>query len=208
MESALKESGITMNEHNFATMENFDSALENLNNRLSAYGFPSPLVISKHKDHVKVINCIYQILHQKQKDVQYREEINDKLSRLKCDNNNLSINLQKFKKAYDNAMYEVEHLKIKLKNDQVAFKKTKDKLQYERDQLHIKVKDLLQKQVQYKHLLQRTERELQQLKERMQRLVNEKGTLKAKMDIVNVLPRKDGTRGNWKHGSERNVSYL
>ncbi|KAF5819007.1 putative afadin/alpha-actinin-binding protein [Helianthus annuus] len=70
-------------EYTFAAVDNLDHCMKYLNQTLVTFGFPASLDLFA-TDPVSVArtcNCIYSLLQQRQRDIEFRESTNDKRQR-------------------------------------------------------------------------------------------------------------------------------
>jgi myosin heavy subunit len=207
-----------MNSDQFVTLDSFEACLQNINQRLSAYGFPVPLQFKKERpdqNDAHILNSIHLLLKQHQLDLDFRSELHDKMSRLRCDNESLHQNCKRLKNKLEQTMRELELLKSRQRSLENQHLSELKKLEMEKEELQRDVKNLIQKQDQYEHRYQRKEREYNQLKERMQNIVNHKGTTSGnsiaaqRIEIVNLLPNHTSNiSGIWKNGLARNEDTL
>lgn len=191
------------------TSENLDACVEHLNNRLMSHGvtsLPLNLRSTDDNDRIQVVSCLMRLLHQRHGDMDARDKLHDRLSRLQSDNESLSSNLKKSRSQLVNKTHEYEVLRVRYNTYQKEARQMQKKLQEENERMQLRVRDFQQKVVQYEHSMQRMEREGNRLKERMQRLVIDKGSSRARMDVINDVPPPP--MRNWKHGQERNENTL
>lgn len=201
---------------------NIDKSLKYINQSLAAYGFikePLELASSDPNQILRIVNCLYLMLQQRQRDVDLRDEMQDRARRLQCDKENLSENLRRLKKELDEEKRNVSALQIKLKSEQQEHKRQRDKLQMDLDQLNKACNRLIGLEAQYQHEIKRKEAELEKMKERLQRTNDARapqtvttprpsGSTDPNMGMINVLPRESGSRGTWKAGQKRNEDKL
>nr|GEW86254.1 hypothetical protein [Tanacetum cinerariifolium] len=70
-------------EHTFADVDNLDHCTKYLNQTLVTFGFPASLDLFSN-DPVSVArtcNCMYSLLQQRQRDIEFRESANDQKQR-------------------------------------------------------------------------------------------------------------------------------
>ncbi|KAL0491585.1 afadin- and alpha-actinin-binding protein [Acrasis kona] len=96
------------------SVSSFPESLIHINERLAAYGFPSPLVFKSKPDENDILNCIYLLLRQRQFDIEFRDDLVDRMSRLKSDNDNLAQNLKRVEKLHDQALRDVAVHRVKI----------------------------------------------------------------------------------------------
>jgi hypothetical protein len=199
--------------------------LLHVNQRLGAFGFPSPLIFKSRPDEhdLKILNCIYLLLRQRQYDIEFRDDLVDRMSRLKCDNDNLAISIKRLEKANDQALREIAVYKVKLTSAQTEHREELRKLGMEKDSWKKEAMDLRTKVAQYEHLVNRHERDYAKLKDQLAKLIQGKeyngqqrgNIVRKQVEIVNADVYNSGSRSNSslsynsiKHGKERNVKFL
>eukprot|EP00818_Percolomonas_sp_WS_P009547 CAMPEP_0117447078 /NCGR_PEP_ID=MMETSP0759-20121206/6680_1 /TAXON_ID=63605 /ORGANISM="Percolomonas cosmopolitus, Strain WS" /LENGTH=567 /DNA_ID=CAMNT_0005239383 /DNA_START=6 /DNA_END=1709 /DNA_ORIENTATION=- len=192
----------------FASITNFSASLQTLSTRLLTQNLiTQPLSFDSTHSQVHILNLIYRLLMKRQQDIEFRENLADQMSRLQCDNRNLKNNLQRCKNDLEGEKRQLAHERIRFKTKSQDVKKQLKKLNAQIDKAKLDNQNLLQKQIQYEHKLHRQEFENNKLKDRVQKLVQSKGGLPNKMDLVNAVPKKDG-RSAWKHGTKQNEDSL
>jgi predicted nuclease with TOPRIM domain len=106
---------------------NTKDGLKYLNQQLSMQGFPSHLNLNglKEEDATHIIECIFALIQQRQKDNDYKQEMMSELRQLALDNDTLNSNLDKLKQKYDRSQHELKTL-----NNKIIMKFVKKKLNY------------------------------------------------------------------------------
>ncbi len=164
------------------------------------------------------MNCIYLLLRQRQYDIEFRDDLVDRMSRLKCDNDNLAINNKRLEKQTDQALREVAVYKVKLTTTQTEHREELRKLAMEKDSWKKESMDLRTKIAQYEHLVNRHERDYSKLKEQLAKLIQSKeyngvqrgNSARKQVEIINgdVQGVNRSSSSLMKHGKERNVSSV
>jgi X breakpoint 2-interacting protein len=81
----------------FADINNLDHCIKYLNQSLFTFGFPSALDLysSEPASIVQTCNCIYAMIQQRQRDIEYRETANDTRQRLMSDMSRLEAKVER-----------------------------------------------------------------------------------------------------------------
>ncbi|KAL6636295.1 hypothetical protein LY90DRAFT_4353 [Neocallimastix californiae] len=154
---------------------NTKDGLKYLNQQLSMQGFPSHLNLNglKEEDATHIIECIFALIQQRQKDNDYKQEMMSELRQLALDNDTLNSNLDKLKQKYDRSQHELKTLNNKI------IELTHSNKEMTRDNKILKEKNkyiqnsLQSLKTQYAHEIRKKEIELQKLKEKLQKRFNE-----------------------------------
>ncbi|ORX78995.1 hypothetical protein BCR32DRAFT_40917 [Anaeromyces robustus] len=162
-------------ENNLKSDLNIKDSLKYLNHQLSIQGFPSYLNLKglKKEDATHVIECIFALIQQHQKDNDIKQEMMNELRQLALDNDTLNSNMDKLKQKYEHSQHELKTLNnriIGLNNDNKEIKKNnytlKEKIKHFQNTLQ-SLKN------QYTHEIRKKEIEIQKLKEKLQKRFNE-----------------------------------
>ncbi|KAE8687156.1 putative o-methyltransferase [Hibiscus syriacus] len=197
------QSAFPIGEYTFADAENLDHCTKYLNQTLVTFGFPTSLDLFAD-DPVSVArtcNCIYSLLQQRQRDIDFRQSANEQRQRLLSDISRLEA--------------KVERLEAQLQDAKTsaAFKAQIEKLQQERDEFQRMVignQLILQKQVrtQQVHEMKKKEKEYIKLQERLnQVLMEKKKESRSGMEIMNLLQKEGRQRGTWNGKKADNDFY-
>ncbi|KAJ3299846.1 hypothetical protein HK104_006583 [Borealophlyctis nickersoniae] len=202
--------------------DHLQSTIQFVNQELAAAGFPASLDIligaGGGKDEAaQIVSCIFTLLQQRQKDLSYREDLNERLRRAAADNDDLASTVTKLKSRLEHSEREVDLLNNKLETAQKSLRDTTEKHKLAREELKTTQLNLNQSKAQYqmpgtdshnmadgslsiKHELRKRERDFDRLKERLQRLMTEKQPDKKAATIkwVNALPKSSIATGREK----------
>nr|CAG4710084.1 unnamed protein product [Naegleria fowleri] len=172
-----------------------------------------------------VTNVIYYLLKEREEEAITKATLQDKIRRLQCDQNAISLNNNKLEqKASDTqklyAMEQQKYLNLQ-KETRLKLKK----LESAKTSLETQNKNIQQKCDQYEHNLIKMEKEMDKLKQQMTHKLNtmlmNAGNPSNKVDVLNqsnhpaisspalTLPHnRSFNSGMWKHGLERNEDIL
>ncbi|KAG4087790.1 hypothetical protein H8356DRAFT_1281374 [Neocallimastix lanati (nom. inval.)] len=153
---------------------NVKDSLKYLNHQLSIQGFPSYLNLKglKKEDATHVIECIFALIQQHQKDNDYKQEMMSELRKLALDNDTLNSNMDKLKQKYERSQHELKTLNnkiIELTQNNKAMTRSNGTL---KEKIKHAQNTLQSLKTQYVHEIRKKEIELQKLKENLQKKFN------------------------------------
>jgi len=154
---------------------NIKDSLKYLNHQLSIQGFPSYINLKglKKEDAIHVIECIFALIQQHQKDNDYKQEMMNDLRKMALDNDTLTSNMDKLKQKYDHSQHELKTLNnkiIELTNNSKEIKRSNNTFKEKIKQLQNTLQSLKN---QYTHEIRKKEIELEKLREKLQKRFNE-----------------------------------
>ncbi|PWA78406.1 afadin/alpha-actinin-binding protein [Artemisia annua] len=187
-------------EHTFADVDNLDHCTKYLNQTLVTFGFPASLDLFAN-DPVSVArtcNCMYSLLQQRQRDIEFRESANDQKHRLLSDISRLETKVERLESqlsAKDREIATITRTEAKAK---AGFKAQIDKLQQERDEFQRMVIGNQQVRTQQIHEMKKKEKEYIKLQEKLNQVIMEKKKeSRSGMEIMNLLQKEGRQRGTW-----------
>ncbi|KAH8959515.1 hypothetical protein BDL97_06G081300 [Sphagnum fallax] len=193
------ETAYTTQEDVFADVHNLDHCIKYLNQSLVTFGFPSALNLlsADPASVVRTCNCIYAMLQQRQRDVEYRETANDSRLRLMSDISRLENKVERLTDQLFGKERVLQALESKDQKMTAALKTQLEKLQQERDEFQRMVISTQQVRAQQTHELKKKEKEYVKLQERLNQVLMEKKESKTGIEIMNLLQKEGRQRGTW-----------
>ncbi|CAM6047426.1 unnamed protein product [Sphagnum compactum] len=193
------ETAYTTQEDVFADVHNLDHCIKYLNQSLVTFGFPSALNLlsAEPASVVRTCNCIYAMLQQRQRDVEYRETANDTRLRLMSDISRLENKVERLTDQLFGKERVLQALESKDQKMTAALKTQLEKLQQERDEFQRMVISTQQVRAQQTHELKKKEKEYVKLQERLNQVLMEKKESKTGIEIMNLLQKEGRQRGTW-----------
>ncbi|CAM6022465.1 unnamed protein product, partial [Sphagnum balticum] len=193
------ETAYTTQEDVFADVHNLDHCIKYLNQSLVTFGFPSALNLlsADPASVVRTCNCIYAMLQQRQRDVEYRETANDTRLRLMSDISRLENKVERLTDQLSGKERVLQALESKDQKMTAALKTQLEKLQQERDEFQRMVISTQQVRAQQTHELKKKEKEYVKLQERLNQVLMEKKESKTGIEIMNLLQKEGRQRGTW-----------
>ncbi|XP_042439007.1 afadin- and alpha-actinin-binding protein-like [Zingiber officinale] len=187
-------------EHAFADDGNLEHCVKYLNQTLVTFGFSASLDLFA-TDPVSVArtcNCIYSLLQQRQRDIEFREGSNEQKQRLQSDISRLEAKVERLESqlaAKDRELATLTRMEAKNK---ASLKTQMEKLQQERDEFQKMVIGNQQVRTQQMHEMKKKEKEYMKLQERLnQVLAEKKKESRSGMEIMNLLQKEGRQRGTW-----------
>ncbi|KAJ0091496.1 hypothetical protein Patl1_14262 [Pistacia atlantica] len=207
-------------DYTFADVSNLDHCAKYLNQTLITFGFPASLDLFNN-DPVSIArtcNCIYSLLQQRQRDIEFRESANEQRQRLLSDISRLEAKVERLEAQIQAKDREIATITRTEAKATAAFKAQIEKLHQERDEFQRMVIGnqsycdliMLQKQVrtQQIHEMKKKEKEYIKLQERLnQVLMEKKKESRSGMEIMNLLQKEGRQRGTWNGKKADNDFY-
>ncbi|XP_074269211.1 uncharacterized protein LOC141592437 [Silene latifolia] len=203
-------SGFAMSELNFADVDNLEHCIKYLNQTLVTFGFSASLDLfaTDPVSIARTCNCVYSLLQQRQRDIEFRESTNDQRQRLNSDITRLEAKVERLESLLVTKDKEIATITRTEAKAKAALKTQVEKLQQERDEFQRMVIGHQQVKVQQLHEMKKKEKEYIKLQERLNQLVNEKKKeSKSGMEIMNLLQKEGRQRGTWNGKKTDNDFY-
>ncbi|XP_027331626.1 afadin- and alpha-actinin-binding protein [Abrus precatorius] len=204
------QSPFTIGEYTFADVGNLEHCAKYLNQSLVTFGFPASLDLFAN-DPVSVArtcNCIYFLLQQRQRDVEFRESANEQRQRLLSDISRLEAKVERLEGQLQVKDREIATITRTEAKNTAALKGQIDKLQQERDEFQRMVIGNQQVKTQQMHEMKKKEKEYIKLQERLnQVLMEKKKESRSGMEIMNLLQKEGRQRGTWNGKKADNDFY-
>ncbi|RUS20402.1 Afadin and alpha-actinin-binding-domain-containing protein [Endogone sp. FLAS-F59071] len=176
----------------FCTPGNLSATAEYVNHQLISHGYPAPLrfINNDKSDASKIINCIFALLQQIEKDNGQHEDMMDNLHNQQSENGALTTNMAKLKQQLEQSERNVDTLKAKLNTCEENLKAETSRHKDTHEELQKAKQNLQHIKTQYAHELRKREQEYGKLKDRMQKVLNDKykGS-KISLTLVNPAPK-------------------
>ncbi|OWM84340.1 hypothetical protein CDL15_Pgr027109 [Punica granatum] len=204
------QSAFSIGEYTFADAGNLEQCAKYLNQTLVTFGFPASLDLFAN-DPVSIArtcNCIYSLLQQRQRDIEFRESANDQRQRLLSDISRLEAKVERLESQLQAKDREIATITRTEAKATAQFKAQIEKLQQERDEFQRMVIGNQQVRTQQIHEMKKKEKEYIKLQERLnQVLMEKKKESKSGMEIMNLLQKEGRQRGTWNGKKADNDFY-
>ncbi|CAF2038530.1 unnamed protein product [Brassica napus] len=187
-------------EHSFADVDNLEHCVKYLNQSLVTYGFSASLDLfaTDPVSIARTCNCIYALIQQRQRDVEFRESTNDQRLRLLSDMARLEAKVERLENQLQSKERELGSVTRTEAKNTAALKAQNEKLQKERDEFQRMVIANQQVKTQQLHETKKKEKEYIKLQERLnQVLMEKKKETRSGMEIMNLLQKEGRQRGTW-----------
>ncbi|RXH78682.1 hypothetical protein DVH24_002200 [Malus domestica] len=175
----LPQSAIPIGEFAFADVGNLEHCIKYLNQTLVTFGFPASLDLFAN-DPVSVArtcNCMYALVQQRQRDVEFRESANEQRQRLVSDISRLEAKVERLEGQLQVKDREIATMTRTEAKATAAFKAQIEKLQQERDE--------------FQRMVIGNQERLNQV------LMEKKKESRSGMEIMNLLQKEGRQRGTW-----------
>lgn len=189
-----------ISEPGFADASNIEHCARYLNQTIATFGFPASLDLfaSDPVSIARTCNCIYALLQQRQRDIEFRESSNDQRQRLQSDMSRLEAKVERLEAQVAAKDREIATITRTEAKAAAAFKAQIEKLQQERDEFQKMVIGNQQVRTQLIHEMKKKEKEYIKLQEKLnQVLMEKKKESKSGMEIMNLLQKEGRQRGTW-----------
>ncbi|KAJ0984213.1 hypothetical protein J5N97_002569 [Dioscorea zingiberensis] len=192
--------GFGIGDYAFADASNLEHCAKYLNQTLVTFGFPASLDLfaSDPVSIARTCNCIYSLLQQRQRDIEFRESSNEQRQRLQSDISRLEAKVERLEAQLAAKDRELATLTRTEAKAAATFKAQIEKLQQERDEFQRMVIGNQQVRTQQIHEMKKREKEYIKLQERLnQVLMEKKKESRSGMEIMNLLQKEGRQRGTW-----------
>lgn len=152
------------------------NSIKHITSTLVSYGFPplGNMFSPDHQEINKTVSCIYALLQQRQKDINFRSEINEKIRHFENEKNKLQQALERTSDQRSQLETELGKTQNALKLVNSKNKSEKDKLLTERDELKRENIKLAHKESQCLHELKKKDAAYSKLQEQLRKTLGEK----------------------------------
>ncbi|KAF3639532.1 putative proteinaceous RNase P 1, chloroplastic/mitochondrial-like [Capsicum annuum] len=182
-------SGMGISEYNFADINNLEHCAKYLNQTLITFGFPVSLDLFAH-DPVSIArtcNCVYALLQQRQRDIEFRESANEQRQRLLSDISRLEAKVERLESQLQAKDREIATITREEAKATAVLKVQIDKLQKERDE--------------FQRMVLGNQERLNQV------MMEKKKESRSGMEIMNLLQKEGRQRGTWNGKKADNDFY-
>ncbi|KAM7469288.1 hypothetical protein LguiA_007471 [Lonicera macranthoides] len=187
-------------EYTFADVGNLEHCAKYLNQTLVTFGFPASLDLFAN-DPVSIArtcNCIYSLLQQRQRDIEFRESANEQRQRLQSDISRFEAKVERLESQLSAKDREIATITRTEAKAAAGLKAQIEKLQQERDEFQRMVIGNQQVRTQQIHEMKKKEKDYIKLQERLnQVLMEKKKESRSGMEIMNLLQKEGRQRGTW-----------
>lgn len=167
-----------------------NNSIKHIVNTLVSYGFPplGNLFSTDHSEINKTINSVYTLLQQRQKDINFRSEVNERIRSIDSERNKLQQALERSQNQKNLLETELGKAQNALKTTISKNKAEKDKLLAERDELKRENIKLSHKETQCLHEMKKKDAAYNKLQEQLRKTLGEKDLpVRNTAELVNPL---------------------
>ncbi|VAI87201.1 unnamed protein product [Triticum turgidum subsp. durum] len=195
----------------FADAGNLEHCAKYLNQTLVTFGFPASLDLfaTDPVSIARTCNCMYALLQQRQRDIEFRESTNDLRQRMQSDISRLEAKIERMDAQLAAKDRELATLTRTEAKNTAALKAHIEKLQQERDEFQKMVIGNQQVRSQQIHETKKKEKEYIKLQEKLNQVLMEKKkeSSRSGMEIMNLLQKEGRQRGTWTGKKNDNDYY-
>ncbi|OMJ74309.1 hypothetical protein SteCoe_26796 [Stentor coeruleus] len=167
-------------------LENF----EYLQNTLIAQGLPTPgnLFNNDLKEIKKSIDCIYSLLQQRQKDLNFRSQVQDIIAKLESEKTMYKHKIEQLNEDKSFSNSEAGKAQNKLTQELAKFKKEKEKITSENNDLRKEITKMVSKETKLYHEIKKKDTVFEKNKEQLRKALGDKDLLyQNHIDLVQPL---------------------
>ncbi|CAM0911308.1 unnamed protein product [Alopecurus aequalis] len=195
----------------FADAGNLEHCAKYLNQTLVTFGFPASLDLfaTDPISIARTCNCMYALLQQRQRDIEFRESTNDLRQRMQSDISRLEAKIERMDAQLAAKDRELATLTRTEAKNTASLKAQIEKLQQERDEFQKMVIGNQQVRTQQIHETKKKEKEYIKLQEKLNQVLMEKKkeSSRSGMEIMNLLQKEGRQRGTWTAKKNDNDYY-
>lgn len=164
--------------------------LNYLNNSLISQGFPSlGNLFSTSLEEIKsTIDCIYSVLHQLQKDLKLKSQVQDRIQKLESEKSMYQQKIEFLNEDKNSSNSEAGKAQNKLLQETSKFKKEREKIIAERENLRKEITKMLGRESKLWHEIKKKETGMEKMKEQLRKVLGDKDLLyQNNVDLVSPL---------------------
>ena len=175
---------------------------ENLNyikDSLISHGYPSigDLFSNELEEVKKTIDCLYSLLSQRQKDLNFRSQIQDRLQKLESEKNMYQQKIELLTEDKNSSISELGKAQNKLVQENSKWKKEREKVISERDDLKKEITKFMSKESKFLHEIKKKEAAVEKLKEQLRKALGDKDLVYLNhIDLVEPFHNKKPKTGS------------
>ncbi|CAN8248390.1 unnamed protein product [Cochlearia groenlandica] len=184
----------------FANVDNLDHCTKYLNQTMVTFGFPASLDLFSN-DPVSIsrtCNCMYSLLQQRQRDIEFRESANEQRQRQQSDIARLEAKIERVEAQLQQKDRDIATITRTEAKNAAALKSQIEKLLQERDEFQRMVIGNQQVKAQQMHELKKKDKDYIRLQEKLNQVsMEKKKESKSGMEILSLLQKEGRQRGTW-----------
>lgn len=173
--------------------------LQYLQSSLAAYGFPAlgNLLSNATKEVKQTLNCVYALLQQKQRDLNFRTDAQERLQRLESEKNMYQHKAEMLSEELTRAQNELGRAENVALHLTQTSKQEKEKILAERDEFKREIQKMCYRETQFQHELKKREVAYKKLQEQLRKALGEKDVAYTNhFDVIQrVYKRREETSG-------------
>ncbi|KAJ8654471.1 hypothetical protein O0I10_009912 [Lichtheimia ornata] len=177
----------TTNKNELCSPSNLASTANYVNILLTAHNYPAPLIFDSNNDQdtCNIVNCLYTLLKDKQRDDHHRAELERRVSELEQGQQELESKLEKSRQDLDQSRRECIQLKAKVDSANKKVKAEADKRRAITTELTQAKHNMQYIKAQYAHDTRKHEQEQAKTRERLYKLMDEKQKANVPSMVIN-----------------------
>ncbi|KAH9266209.1 hypothetical protein BASA84_001253 [Batrachochytrium salamandrivorans] len=173
-------------------LADLQQSIDYVNRELVGLGLSAALsfkvAAESHSEVKMIVACIFSLLQQRQRDLVFRSDLQERLQLLLSDNDAMAATISRQKSKEESLERQISSVQNKLVTSTKAADKTAAKLLAMKEELKTTTTASQYSKAQYTHEIRRKTLEFNRLQQRLQKIVTEKLVSKAGMKLANPLP--------------------
>ncbi|KAI8904774.1 Afadin and alpha-actinin-binding-domain-containing protein [Gorgonomyces haynaldii] len=162
-----------------------DQTQQYVNRELESLGFPK---LEGPHDQTSV-NTIFSLLQQRQKDIMYRQDLQDRIRKMDDDQHLLQSQVQRQLVKIENLNRDNGSLSHKLSNLETQHEDLKSKFQAQKEELKATKSNAVFQRGQFEHEIRKKQRELERMRDRLAKLMADRTVSEISFKLMNPLKR-------------------
>jgi X breakpoint 2-interacting protein len=181
-----------------------------LQSSLLSFGLPQlgNIFSDDEKELKKTIDCVYSLLQQRQKDLSFRGQVQDRIQRLESEKSMYQQKIESLNDELNSSKSGTGKVENRLKQEMEKWKKEKEKVISERDDLKKEVTKMIGKEGKMIHDSKKKDAVIEKMKEQLRKALGEKDVVYSNgFEMVAVL-HSSGPKMTTSNGEKEFVSTL
>ncbi|KAI8989490.1 Afadin and alpha-actinin-binding-domain-containing protein [Pilobolus umbonatus] len=172
------------------TPDSIDSSSNHLNMLLTSYGYPVPLIFQSTDtaDNCKIINCMFNILSDRQKDAMEKEQMLMTIHKLKKDNADIETELKISRRECSQLKTQCAGLQSKLDNSEGKAKKQAAQMNKLKEEIGKMKNNMQYMKAQYMHETKKHQQDMSKTQDRLLKVMNNHYKMNVATITMNSYP--------------------
>eukprot|EP01017_Pseudomicrothorax_dubius_P038985 TRINITY_DN5925_c0_g3_i2.p1 TRINITY_DN5925_c0_g3~~TRINITY_DN5925_c0_g3_i2.p1 ORF type:complete len:488 (+),score=172.57 TRINITY_DN5925_c0_g3_i2:100-1563(+) len=191
-DATFTQEGEAATESREGRVEHLRNEIRALKNALPAHGFPAigDLFSTDLSEVEATIACVVAMLHQRQKDIEFRNEVYERIQKLENDRTSLNATLEKLTAQKRTLENESNNLGNKLRLTEKTAREEREKLLTEKEELRKQLAAIQGREGQFICELRKRDNQYKALQDQLKKIPDKGITYKNSIELSNVIEAK------------------